>query len=217
VPAVPKRARRTPRQDRSKEVVEAIVQAGLLVLREEGSTQLTTKRIAERAGVAVGSLYQYFADKDDVLEAIFRRQHEEFWDQAVLWVPKLAALPLEQAIGLIVDAGLKRHQKLHEMHPQFYMDQSVRYTLSTFNPNGADRASKWVAMILDCHRDELALPSERAAFLLTRTLGAVLVIAVRERPHYLTDPALRDDLLRMSMGLILRKSSAPEDEGVSES
>jgi len=217
VPAVPKRPRRTPRQDRSKEVVEAIVQAGLLVLREEGSAQLTTKRIAERAGVAVGSLYQYFADKDDVLEAVFRRQHEEFWDQAALWVPKLATLPLEQAIGLIVDAGLNRHQALHEMHPQFYLDHSVRYTLSTFNPNGADRASKWVAMILDCHRDELAMPSERAAFLLTRTLGAVLLTALRERPHYLSDPALRDDLRRMAMALIVRKSSASEDESASES
>jgi AcrR family transcriptional regulator len=101
-----KRSRRTPRQDRAKEMVEAIVQAGLLVLREEGPERLTTKRIAERAGVAVGSLYQYFADKDDVLEAVFQQQHEEFWDAAVLAVPKLAALPLERAVALIVEAGL---------------------------------------------------------------------------------------------------------------
>lgn len=198
-------------------MVEAIVQAGLLVLREEGPERLTTKRIAERAGVAVGSLYQYFADKDDVLEAVFRQQHEEFWDQAALWVPRLAALPLEQAVGLIVDAGLKRHQTLYEMHPEFYLDHSVRYTLSTFHPNGPDRATKWVGMILDCHRDELALPSERAAFLLTRVLGAVLLTSLRERPRYLSDPALRDDLLRMAMALVVRDPSGPADKAAHES
>jgi AcrR family transcriptional regulator len=198
-------------------MVEAIVQAGLLVLREEGPERLTTKRIAERAGVAVGSLYQYFADKDDVLEAVFRQQHEEFWDQAALWVPKLAVLPLEQAVALIVDAGLKRHQALYEMHPEFYLDHSVRYTLSTFHPSGPDRATKWVAMILDCHRDELTMPSERAAFLLTRVLGAVLLTSLRERPHYLSDPSLRDDLLRMAMGLLLRDPSAAASKGEGES
>jgi AcrR family transcriptional regulator len=202
----PKRPRRTPRQDRSKDMVEAIVQAGLLVLREEGPEQLTTKRIAERAGVAVGSLYRYFADKDDVLEAVFRRKHEEFWDQASLAVPKLAVLPLERAVALIVDAGIERHRALYEIHPTFYRDHSVRYTLSTFHPNGPDRATKWVAMILDCHRDELAMASERAAFLLTRVLGGVLVTTLRERPRYLSDPELRRDLLRMLMALVARES-----------
>jgi AcrR family transcriptional regulator len=217
VPATPKRPRRTPRQDRSKEMVEAIVQAGMLVLREEGPERLTTKRIAERAGVAVGSLYRYFADKDDVLEAVFRQQHEEFWDKAVLWVPRLAALPLEKAVALIVDAGINRHRALYEMHPEFYLDHSVRYTLSTFHPNGPDRATKWVAMILDCHRDELAMASERAAFLLTRALGAVLVTSLRERPRYLSDPALRADLLRMAMGLIARDPPAPAGQVAKQS
>ena len=158
------------------------------------------------AGVAVGSLYRYFANKDDVLEAVFRQKHEEFWDEAALAVPKLAVLPLEKAVALIVDTGLKRHQTLYEMHPEFYVDHSVRYTLSTFHPNGPDRATKWVAMILECHRDELAMPSERAAFLLTRALGAVLLTSLRERPKYLSDPALRRDLLRMLLALVAKKS-----------
>ena len=217
MPASSKRPRRTPRQDRSKEMVEAIVQAGLLVLREEGPKRLTTKRIAVRAGVSVGSLYRYFAHKDDVLEAVFMRQHEEFWDQAALWVPKLAVLPLKKAVAMIVDAGLKRHQALYGIHPEFYLDHSVRYTLSTFHPNGPDRATKWVAMILDCHRDELVMHSERAAFLLTRALGAVLLTSLRERPRYLSDPALRDDLVRMAMGLIARDPSASDGEGAEES
>ena len=156
--------------------------------------------------MAVGSLYRYFADKDDVLEAVFRQNHEEFWNEAALAIPKLAVLPLEKAVAVIVATGIGRHQALYEMHPRFYLDHSVRYTLSTFHPNGPDRATQWVAMILDCHRDELAMASERAAFLLTRALGGVLLTTLRERPRYLSDPALRHDLLRMLMALVAKKS-----------
>jgi hypothetical protein len=93
------------------------------------------------------------------------------------------------------------------MHPEFYLDHSVRYTLSTFHPNGPDRATQWVAMILDCHRDELAMPS----------VGGVLVTSLRERPRYLSDPALRSDLLRMAMGLIARDPSGSTGGGARES
>ena len=193
-------------------MVEAIVQAGLLVLREEGAEALTTKRIAERAGVSVGSLYQYFTDKEDVLESVYRQQHEEFWDEAALWVPKLAVLPLEQAIGLIVDTGIRRHRQLYEMHPDFYREHAARYQLSTFHPRGGDRATRWVAMILECQADELSMSSpDRAAYLMIRALGGVLVSALRERPEELSSPRLRADLVRMLVALL--RAPAPEAEG----
>jgi len=183
-------------------MVDAIVQAGLLILREEGADKLTTKRIAERAGVSIGSLYQYFVDKEDVVESVYREQHSEFWDAAVRWVPKLAARPLEEAIALIVDAGIQRHRRLHDLHPDFYPDHAVRYTLSTFNPEGRDRASEWVKMILECHRDRLAVSPDRGAFLLTRTLGGIFISVTRERSHMLGEPALREELIRMLLALV---------------
>jgi AcrR family transcriptional regulator len=203
------KARRAPRQSRSKEMVEAILQAGLLVLREEGPERLTTKRIAERAGVSVGSLYRYFADKEEVLEAVYRRQHEEFWNVAVSWVPRLAALPLDRAVELIVDAALSRHRQLHALHPKFFREHSIRFTVATFNPGGADRATEWVAMILACHRGRLATPSpERAAYLMTRAIGGMLVATLRERPRYLGEPGFRDELVRMAMALVARPAGA---------
>ncbi|MBK8998718.1 MAG: TetR/AcrR family transcriptional regulator [Myxococcales bacterium] len=65
---------RAPRQKRSQETAEAIVEAAARVFAEMGLERATTNRIAEVAGVSVGSLYQYFPDKHALLTAIFVRE-----------------------------------------------------------------------------------------------------------------------------------------------
>lgn len=66
--------RRAPRQKRSRETAAAIVEAAARVFAELGLEQATTNRIAEVAGVSVGSLYQYYPDKHALLTAIFERE-----------------------------------------------------------------------------------------------------------------------------------------------
>ena len=70
-------SRKQPQQARSTELVAAILQAALQVLAKEGATRFTTARVAEKAGVSVGSVYQYFPNKASIL---FRLQTEE-WKQ----------------------------------------------------------------------------------------------------------------------------------------
>ncbi|MDE1186536.1 MAG: TetR family transcriptional regulator [Pantoea sp.] len=67
--------RKKPRQARSSELVAAILEAATQVLAQEGATRFTTARVAERAGVSIGSLYQYFPNKAAIL---FRLQSEEW-------------------------------------------------------------------------------------------------------------------------------------------
>ncbi|KAA9157025.1 helix-turn-helix transcriptional regulator, partial [Delftia sp. BR1] len=62
--------RRQPVQARAQRTLEAIVQAAAQILVKEGEAALTTNRIAERAGVSIGTLYQYFPDKQAVLRAM---------------------------------------------------------------------------------------------------------------------------------------------------
>jgi AcrR family transcriptional regulator len=69
--------RKRPKQARSSELVAAILQAAVQVLAKEGAQRFTTARVAERAGVSVGSLYQYFPNKAAIL---FRLQSDE-WRQ----------------------------------------------------------------------------------------------------------------------------------------
>jgi AcrR family transcriptional regulator len=65
--------RKTPVQTRSAVTVEAILDATLQVLLQAGKAKLTTTRVAARAGVSVGTLYQYFPNKSALLQAVLRR------------------------------------------------------------------------------------------------------------------------------------------------
>jgi AcrR family transcriptional regulator len=70
-------SRKQPQQARSAELVTAILEAAVQVLAKEGAQRFTTARVAEKAGVSVGSLYQYFPNKAAIL---FRLQSDE-WRQ----------------------------------------------------------------------------------------------------------------------------------------
>jgi len=74
-------SRKKPRQARSNELVAAILEAALQVLAREGAPRFTTTRVAERAGVSVGSIYQYFPNKASIL---FRLQSDEWQRTSVL-------------------------------------------------------------------------------------------------------------------------------------
>lgn len=67
--------RKEPKQSRSNELVSAILTAAVQVLVEEGAQRFTTARVAEKAGVSIGSLYQYFPNKASIL---FRLQSDEW-------------------------------------------------------------------------------------------------------------------------------------------
>ena len=70
-------ARKRPRQERSTQLVADVLEAAVRVLAREGAPRFTTARVAEEAGVSVGSLYQYFPNKEAIL---FRLQLDE-WNQ----------------------------------------------------------------------------------------------------------------------------------------
>jgi AcrR family transcriptional regulator len=70
-------SRKQPKQARAVELISAILEAAVQVLASEGAQRFTTTRVAERAGVSVGSLYQYFPNKAALL---FRLQSDE-WQQ----------------------------------------------------------------------------------------------------------------------------------------
>lgn len=70
-------SRKQPKQARSTELVTAILEAAVQVLAKEGAQRFTTARVAEKAGVSIGSLYQYFPNKAAIL---FRLQSDE-WRQ----------------------------------------------------------------------------------------------------------------------------------------
>lgn len=75
--SLPLRPRKTPLQRRSAATVEALHGAVIQVLVGEGLARCTTTRVAERAGVSVGSLYQYYPNRDALLAAVLQRHLED--------------------------------------------------------------------------------------------------------------------------------------------
>lgn len=106
--------RKSPRQQRSARLVEAILQAATQVLAREGMRRFTTARVAEAAGVSIGSLYQYFPNKAALLFAL---QSDE-WRQtgtllnAILHDEKLTP---EQRLRTLVLAFLRSEFEEAEM------------------------------------------------------------------------------------------------------
>ncbi|MER8865068.1 TetR family transcriptional regulator [Mesorhizobium sp. M0751] len=94
-------SRKQPKQARSAELVAAILQAAVQVLAKEGAQRFTTARVAEKAGVSVGSLYQYFPNKAAIL---FRLQSDEWRQTTGLLRDILEDVrkpPLERLRGLV--------------------------------------------------------------------------------------------------------------------
>ena len=73
-------ARNQPKQSRSRATVSAILEATIRVLDQEGYEAATTTRVAEVAGVSIGTLYQYFSNRDAILDALQDREFERAMD-----------------------------------------------------------------------------------------------------------------------------------------
>ena len=93
--------RKQPKQARSSELVATILEAAIQVLTHEGAQRFTTARVAAKAGVSVGSLYQYFPNKAAIL---FRLQSDEWRQTTDMWGAILgdtAKPPLERLRSLV--------------------------------------------------------------------------------------------------------------------
>lgn len=99
--------RKSPLQDRSAATVAAILEAAARVLERRGLDALTTNRVAEAAGVSIGSLYQYFPNKDAIVAALIRAAHESLRDDIVAVVADAA--PFEDRLDRLIAAAV-RHQ-----------------------------------------------------------------------------------------------------------
>lgn len=96
--------RKTPRQARAAVTVDAILDATAHILREGGLAGLTTNAIAERAGVSIGSLYQYFPGKEALLCALIRRKRAGML--LALRSVTTGAMSLEQAVEAFIAEGI---------------------------------------------------------------------------------------------------------------
>ena len=103
--------RKTPVQARSAASVDAILEATLQVLLQVGKERLTTTRVALRAGVSVGTLYQYFPNKSALLQAALRRHMVEVSEAVELVCKEQRRARLQPMVTAVITAFLKAKMK----------------------------------------------------------------------------------------------------------
>jgi AcrR family transcriptional regulator len=104
-----RKQKRRPLQQRSRDTVEVIIRATTQILSHDGLDRLTTNRVAERAGVSVGSLYQYFPDKQALVAEVHRRFDELFRQRLIDAMAAAGTLPLAEAVGRCVRTLIDLH------------------------------------------------------------------------------------------------------------
>lgn len=103
--------RRVPTQERSRRRVADLLEAAADLVVEGGVEAVTTRSIADRAGVPVASLYQYFADKEDVLMALVERDMAEMEQQVAEDLAQLDDFSIDKVVDVTMRAYVKVYQR----------------------------------------------------------------------------------------------------------
>jgi AcrR family transcriptional regulator len=110
--------RKNASQDRSRATVDALVEATARILVKEGYEKASTNRIAEAAGVSVGSLYQYFPSKEALVVAVIDRHNQDTMRLVRSALSEVAGQPVQCVIPKMVAVAIQAHRinpKLHRV------------------------------------------------------------------------------------------------------
>ncbi|CAN7161356.1 TetR/AcrR family transcriptional regulator [Acidovorax sp. LjRoot129] len=205
MPPAPPAPRRTPRQERSQFTVDAIFGAVARIVETEGEAGLTTNRIAETAGVSVGSLYQYFPSKEAILAAML----DQHCDRVMLeldallaqaraegWTPEQQvrryARHYLQAFGAGPPAGRALARLSWQLDYRTSMLVSVRGT--------SERLALHLQRMAEDHH--LPAPTPAQLFVLTRAfMGAVRAASLEQSP-LLDSPEFEQALVALCLAYL---------------
>jgi len=193
--------RKSPRQARAKATVDAIVEATTQLLLQEGYERFTTARAAERAGVSIGSLYQYFPNKAALATAVIDRCCDDFLAVFRDSLARREGRALADRINAIIAGNLISHRLTPGLH------RIVNELAPQIGVAGkAARVSRSVAMLIEAllrgHAKELSPDIDLA------TAASIIQVVLEALSHRIRihDPQLLPDdiLAREAHRLITR-------------
>lgn len=195
-----RRQRKAPRQQRSISTVTALIEACAQVLIRDGYESTTTTRIAARAGVSIGSLYQYFPDKDAVVSALISRHVDSIMaasDQALADVEAPLEIGLRRFVRMAVDVN-RIDPRLHRI----LSSNNLAAANSELMAKAADHLVDRLCVYLMARREELAtdcMPSV-AARLIEKSVEALVHEHSSNKDDAWRNLVLEDELTRLAVG-----------------
>lgn len=202
---VTEKTRRTPRQPRSEATVEAILDAAFQLLEQGGPRALTTNHIAERAGVSVGTLYQYFKGKQAILGALAQRQAAAARDRIARIVidgPRMSAVRLiVRTLATAFEGSPATRRALLDAFAAEAGDEAVMRHHQLFFDSITGKA-----------RFDFDMTPE-AGFVLTHAVIGLLRAATVETDLALDSQRLEDELTRLMEAYVLALVEAKSASG----
>ena len=183
--------RRAPRQTRSRFTYNAILTAAAQVLEEQGDTHFTTNRVADRAGVSIGSIYQYFENKEQILIALAEKEERSLPSKKAL--QEMASDTSESPLRL----GLRAYLKMLPNTPTARA-KALDTVLRTRGAQGVADATE--QRFEDSGLFDGLADADR--FVLSRAITGVVQAAVREGRADLQSRAVEDALVRLARGYL---------------
>ena len=189
--------RRVPQQSRSIERVERILDAAAELVVAEGVDALTTRGVADLAEVPVASLYQYFADKDEILLALVERDVAEMDAQVAADLARLDVL----SVASIVETTMRAFVKVYLRRPAFVVIWLRGRTNTAINEFCRAHNKRVAADLFRLARDAgLVRPG-------TRRVHAELAVEVGDRVFQLAfETRMRGDKVLITEGMELVRS-----------
>jgi len=191
--------RKRPSQARSKATVEAILVAAAQVFRRQGYAGATTDRIAERAGVSVGSLYQYFPNKDAILVALTERHVDAgFALVRELLAETFSDVPaLEPLLRRFVVAMITLHEREPELHRVLFEEAPLPASLRRQLRKRENELATEVAALLEVHPEVRMRDPRLTAYVLVQSVDALIHNFILHPPEGIDAESLTGETVRM--------------------
>lgn len=186
-----------PKQERSKGTVEAILEAVTQIMDKDGPMSLTTNKIAEKAGVSVGSLYQYFKNKESIFEAILLRMTEENLESLEKNLSQSPqSVGIREIIRLVVMSHFDNIQKMGRLTSVLF-----EYASQVLSPHHFKKADERIVRFLLEKVDEYKLElkpknKSHAFFICSQAVRGVIFMSYVQRPPE-ERPLIMEELIDM--------------------
>lgn len=215
-PAAKTTARKSAVQARSRSTVEALLAATERVLVRDGYDRASTNKIAEAAGVSVGSLYQYFPSKEALVAAVIHRHNAAMLELVRTSLARVATLPPYETARELVRAMIEAHRLAPRLH-RVLVEQTPRVGSLEILEQLEDEVVTLIHGHLESRRELLRVRDVgMSAFIVTRAVEAMTHAAVLRRPELLDDPRFVDEVADLVARYVARAAFVPEDASPEE-
>lgn len=207
-------SRRIPSQARSHATLQVIREAALKILEQDGPKRLTTNRIAEVAGVSIGSVYQYYADKyaiaDDLCKQLLLEDLEDV-DRITDESTVLASQSLEETLRFVIRESVARHRKLYQRLKSYYLELHWRFDFEHYVVDAFPQyhlGSEWLPWaVLEPHAHEIRIQDhEYSAKILMNMIEGTIHLTLSRNPEMILEDRFIDELVGVALCYLKRSA-----------